>query len=269
MDDSETMPASDRPAHGPPVRIALWSTKGGSGVTATAAMLALGAGDAAPDGGRTVLVDACGDAIGALGAQVPRESPGLADCCGSDEPVSAKLAQRLPRQVTNSMSLLHYGDGVITDGDRAAATALAAAANADTLIMDLGCLSRPGPARPRDDEPHPPEPELAARRRMADGVDHSILVTRACYLSLRRVAMCPVRPTGVILIEEPGRALTSASVENAVGAPVVAIIPHDPAVARSIDAGLTSLGVPSEIRRRLRVLLTGALAPAPEPLSIA
>ena len=47
-----------------------------------------------------------------------------------------------------------------------------------------------------------------------------------------------VRPTGVVLIDEPGRALTSRDVEHALGVPVVAEARLDPAVARAVDAGL-------------------------------
>ncbi|WP_420451556.1 hypothetical protein [Ilumatobacter sp.] len=64
------------------------------------------------------------------------------------------------------------------------------------------------------------------------------LVTRACYLSLRRATRLDVRPTGVVLVVEPGRALRRRDVETAIGAPVVAEIDWDPRVARCVDAGL-------------------------------
>ena len=48
----------------------------------------------------------------------------------------------------------------------------------------------------------------------------------------------PWCPRPVVLLREPQRALTAVDVELAVGAPVVATIDVDPAVARAVDAGL-------------------------------
>ena len=42
----------------------------------------------------------------------------------------------------------------------------------------------------------------------------------------------------MILVAEPGRSLRSSDVERAVGAPVVATVSLDPAIARAVDAGL-------------------------------
>ena len=64
------------------------------------------------------------------------------------------------------------------------------------------------------------------------------LVTRACYLALRRAATLPVRPTGVVLVDEPGRSLRRQHVQEAVGAPVIATMVWDIRVARAVDSGL-------------------------------
>jgi hypothetical protein len=66
-----------------------------------------------------------------------------------------------------------------------------------------------------------------------------ILVTRACYLALRRWTHWREagRPDQVVLIREPGRALTARDIEQVVGAPVHTV-DYDPAIARAVDAGL-------------------------------
>lgn len=87
--------------------------------------------------------------------------------------------------------------------------------------------------------------ELVAHAR------RSLLVIRPCYLALRRAAQAPLRPTGVVLIREPGRVLTTADVEQAVGAPVVATLELDPAVARTVDAGLLATRLPRSLGRPL------------------
>jgi hypothetical protein len=66
---------------------------------------------------------------------------------------------------------------------------------------------------------------------------HVVLVTRQCYLSLRRATLCP-KPTSVVVVEEEGRALNARDIEYVIGSPVIASIPVTTAVARAIDAGL-------------------------------
>ena len=64
------------------------------------------------------------------------------------------------------------------------------------------------------------------------------LVTRACYLSLRRAGRLGVSPTGVVLVDEPGHALRPRDIETAVRAPIVATVDWDIRVNRSVDTGL-------------------------------
>lgn len=77
----------------------------------------------------------------------------------------------------------------------------------------------------------------------------NILVTRLCYLALRKaVAATAVLPTSIIVIKEPMRALDVKDAERCVSRPAIAIVNLDPAVARSIDAGLLSARMPSSLR---------------------
>ena len=56
---------------------------------------------------------------------------------------------------------------------------------------------------------------------------------------------------GVVLIEEPGRALTHADVERSVRAPIVATVGWDTRVARAVDAGLLATRLPRPLHRAL------------------
>ena len=68
-----------------------------------------------------------------------------------------------------------------------------------TVVVDAGVL--------HSDNGLPPAAiELAWK--LAAEADRSILVTRACYLALRRTASLTLRPSGVVLVAEAGRALT-------------------------------------------------------------
>ena len=83
-----------------------------------------------------------------------------------------------------------------------------------------------------------------------DGVQ-SLLVTRACYLALRRAVMLDARPTGVVLVDEPGRSLGAVDIANTLHAPVVAQIPYDPQVFRKVDAGLLAARLPRSLTQPL------------------
>ena len=86
---------------------------------------------------------------------------------------------------------------------------------------------------------------------IAAGATRSVLVTRACFLALRRAVSLPLRPSEVVLLSEPGRALGRADVERAVGAPVVAEVAVDPQVARAVDAGMLGRRLPRGLVRDL------------------
>ena len=82
--------------------------------------------------------------------------------------------------------------------------------------------------------------------------DRSLLVLRPCYLALRRATRCEVRPTGVVLVAEAGRAITAPDVEDSLGVPVVAEVLVTDAVARAVDAGLLASRLPRTLLRDLR-----------------
>jgi hypothetical protein len=97
---------------------------------------------------------------------------------------------------------------------------------------------------------------------LAAGATLSLVVVRPCYLALRRVLAATVRATGVVLVDEPERALRKRDVEDVLGLPVWAELPRDGAVARAVDAGLLSVKVPRVAERALERAAVGALAMA-------
>ena len=87
---------------------------------------------------------------------------------------------------------------------------------------------------------------------VASTADTSLLVTRPCFLALRRAMAAPVRPSAVVLVVEDGRALVASDVEGALGVPVCAQVLVTPQVARAVDAGVLPSRLPRSLERELR-----------------
>ena len=212
-----------------------WAAKGGSGTTVVAAALALNSQRP------SLLVDLDGEIPAVLGLPEP-DRPGIADWLESD--ASADHLAELLIDIGPRAWLLPWTSAGIDPSRRVAAVQDARWATfADWLhdwshqwgcdvTIDVGTRV-------------PPEP--LARR-----ATRSLLVTRPCYLSLRRAVRSTVRPTGVILVDEPGRGLGPRDVEHAIGAPVEAVVSVDPSVARAVDAGLLATRLPRVMARALR-----------------
>jgi hypothetical protein len=210
--------------------IACWSSKGGAGTTVVASALALVAAQGSDTG--ALLADLAGDVPAVLGAP-ELDGPGLADwlAAGADVPLDA-LA-RLEQPVAPGVALLPRGTGSLAD-DRADVLATLLGADPRTTVADCG--SDP----------------IGAARAVASGAARSLLVTRACFVSLRRAMAAPIRPSQVVLVAEPGRSLTRHDVEECLGCPVVAEVDVDPAVARAVDAGLLAARLPRGLAKELR-----------------
>jgi CO dehydrogenase nickel-insertion accessory protein CooC1 len=80
--------------------------------------------------------------------------------------------------------------------------------------------------------------------------DNSVatLVTRCCFLALRHAMTVTPPAHNIIVIEEPGRASRAQDVANMFNLPVIATIPYDPAIARTIDAGLLTTRTPTALK---------------------
>lgn len=210
--------------------VTCWSVKGGVGTTVVSVALAR---VHALDGG-ALLVDLGGDVPATLGLPDPRD-PGLTGWTTAGPDVAADALARLELSVAPDLALLPRGRGAHGPPERHEVLARLLAAEARPVVVDAGVVT--------DD--HPTLPLVAEASR-------SLLVTRACYLGLRRAIDLPVRPSGVVLLREPGRTMGRDDVENVVGAPIVADIPVDPSVARAVDAGVLARRLPRALARPLR-----------------
>lgn len=208
-----------------------WAAKGGSGTTVVTASLAL----ASPR--PSLLVDLDGELPAVLGLPEP-ERPGVADWLATDTG-DERLAD-LVIDIAPTTWLLPWRTGTgplaVPAPDRWRLLASWLGEWADDHCGDVTIDAGTG------------TPPAA----LAEAVDRAVLVTRPCYLSLRRAVRGPVRPTQVILVDEPGRSLRRRDVEHALGAPVDATVAIDPAVARAVDAGLLASRLPRSMGRDLR-----------------
>ncbi len=212
-----------------------WAAKGGSGTTVVAAALALSS--LRP----SLLVDLDGEIPAVLGLPEP-DRPGVAEWLASD--ASTDHLAELLIDIGPRTWLLPWRAGQL-DSRRDDVD------ERDTRWGTLGDWLHDWSNQWGCDVTidvgtrNPPEP-LAARAA------RSLLVTRPCYLSLRRAVRSPVHPTGVILVDEPGRGLGRRDVEHAIGAPVDAVVSLDPSVSRAVDAGLLARRLPRVMTRALR-----------------
>jgi MinD-like ATPase involved in chromosome partitioning or flagellar assembly len=209
--------------------LACWSSKGGAGTTVVAASLALVLGRTRADG--ALLADLAGDAPAALGICDP-DNPGLAGWLRAGREVPPDALGHLEVRAADGLRLLHRGHGPLAP-ERADVLAHLLAGDGRAVVADCGT----GPT--------------GAALTVAAGATRSLLVTRPCFLSLHRAIELPIRPSGIVLLKEPGRALGRIDVERTVGAPVVAEVAVDPQVSRAVDAGLLTTRLPRSLAREV------------------
>ena len=215
-----------------------WAAKGGSGTTVVTTTFALESERPA------LLVDLAGEVPAVLGMSAP-DRPGVADWLNADG-ATAQLDDLLVEIDDTTTLLTHRQVGEITP-QHGATSARAADPRWQELCswFDQWEATHHGDVWIDGGTGSPPT-------ALAGGVKHRWLITRACYLSLRRAAASLVRPTGVLLVDEAGRALRDCDIERSIGAPIVGRLPIDPKVARAVDAGLLISRPPQTIRRSLR-----------------
>ena len=197
-----------------------WAAKGGSGTTVVTATLALAS--RAP----TLLVDLAGDLPVALGLP-DHHGPGIGEWSGSTAPADRLDALRVP--LTPTLDLLPRGRVAPAGRWDELGDHLAGAAQA--VFVDAGTAAAPTALRGH--------------------ADRTLLVTRGCYLAVRRAVAAGDVGDGIVLVEEPGRALGADDLEAALGVPVVSRVLLDPAVARAVDAGLLLAKLPGAYRREI------------------
>ena len=208
--------------------IAYWAAKGGSGTSVVAAAEAVRAAAVGP----TLLVDLDGDQHRILATSAPQA--GAAEWLAAGAAVPADALDRIAVPVGPNLRLVGRG---FCDLDAARAPVLAdlLARSARTVIVDCG--TRPVPAA----------------RAVARAADRSVLVTRSCYLAVRRAEELDLAPTEVVLVEEQQRALAPDDLASSLRAPIRAVVPVHPSIARAVDCGLLATRLP----RRLSSALGG------------
>lgn len=206
---------------------AMWSVKGGQGVSVTSALAAQAASQSALPSRPALLVDLRGDQPAIFDAS--GAGPGLGEWARSD--LSTLSLERTMEELSPTLSLLTLGHTPLT-ARRANELAeyLASRSQESPVVVDLGA-----PSGDKGTE--------AFRQAIMERADESVLVTRKCYLALRRSVNTPNRPTKMVVVSEEGRALTTSDCERAVGTKAVTI-QADPDIARAVDAGMLRTRVP-------------------------
>jgi MinD superfamily P-loop ATPase len=206
--------------------ILCWSAKGGSGTTVVAAALSLVLSTTRS----TTIADLGGDIPAALGLPEP-SGPGLTDWLASPDAEVDALG-RLAVDINSTLRLLPRGAAPMPATPRWADLTTALDHVDEEVVIDAGTGEPP-------DE-------------LARCVDQSLLVIRPCYLAMRRLIAMRARPTGVIVVDEPGRNLRCTDLAQSIGVPVVAQVPFDPAVFNSVNAGLLAGRLPRSLSHALR-----------------
>jgi hypothetical protein len=189
------------------------SPKGGNCTTVTTAAFAL---MSAARGTNTVLFDLCGDIPAVLGMVEP-SSPGINDWLSEHNEGDAETLVKSGTPLVNGLVVVHRGSKFVEGQPRWLQLAEAIQSLPHTVVIDAGITYVPQEVR--------------------DAVRTVTMVTRPCYLSLRRATHLP-KPHNVVVIREESRALTVNDVSHVLGVPTFAEVPFNPSISRSVDAGL-------------------------------
>jgi CobQ/CobB/MinD/ParA nucleotide binding domain len=205
--------------------ITVHATKGGQGVTTITAALGI---LHAQSGHRTLLIDTGGDLPAILGKPEPL-SVGLSDylidpnITLDDITVTVSKNLDVVTRGTGPIAFTTYTYGLITGG----------LGEYDRVIVDAATCAA----------------------EWNQHAERNVFVTRPCYLAVRRAIHLPRRPTEVVFMAEPGRALSAHDIEVVLGVPVGATVPVDIDTARIIDAGILGSRMPRQMSRALAALV--------------
>ncbi|MGH9000958.1 MAG: hypothetical protein ACRDY7_16380 [Acidimicrobiia bacterium] len=210
--------------------VAFWSPKGGSGTSVVAAATALALARRQP----CQLADLSGDQPAILGVP-PEPSVGLGRWLEGGLAAPTEALDALALGVSPTLSLLPLGPPPTAPVAAEMGAALVASLRATPVVT----LVDAGQAQ----APH--------ARGVVETADVSVMVVRGCYLTLRRAVRNPLTVTaaGLVLVDEPGRALGAEQVAEILERPVLARVAFRPAVARAVDAGVLACRLPAALDR--------------------
>jgi hypothetical protein len=197
--------------------ISFWSAKGGAGVSTT---VALTAAALANRNDTTLLVDAVGD-LPAVLATTSVPAAGLCDWLQAPD-VDVNALRRVMVPLSERLTLLGLGS---SGQPRTFAVerlhALEDAYGGASAVVDAGRIDF--------------DTDLGAALASVSSI--SVLVTRACYVALRRATDLSLSPDAVVLIEEAGRVLSRRDVEDVLDARVIAVVPWSTSICGAVDSG--------------------------------
>lgn len=198
-----------------------WSVKGGVGTTVISAVVALQRATSHD----VRLVDLMGDLPATLGIAEPSDQ-GIGEWLAND--AAEETLEHLAIPVTDHLDLLPRGS-ISTDAHSLSRlNQFAAHSSSREVVVDAGT-------------------NIPFIETLLPHASTSWLVLRPCYLALRRAVNTKLRVDGVILVNEPGRALSKRDVASVLSAPIVADLELDPRLARVIDAGLLTTRLPASM----------------------
>lgn len=226
----------------------MWSPKGGVGLSVTAAATA---GAYAKRNGSAVLVDLCGDQPALLGMAEPA-SPGVFDWLASDG-ASTESLNHLLVDGPSGVEVLPAGTALEWAPDRVVDLIDGLNRMGREVVIDAGSVVA-STASPDGADHHGADHHGAGSHRADSRCDtgakrsslvdsllksgRSVLVISSCYLALKRAIRISQRSDGVVVVADPGRALTGRDISELLGVPLLAQIERDPALARTVDAGM-------------------------------
>lgn len=203
----------------------MWSSKGGTGVSVTAAALGLYFARA---GTVTTIFDLTGDQCAVLG--VMENGAGLSQWVAAGPKAPADSLRHLASPIREHLGLIRQGGrirGNAADGKRLVASCH------PSSVFDCGRA----------------EGDFAGA--VIEECDQRLLVVRNCYLSIQAASRAAQLCTGVVLVSERWRTLTRGDVADVLGRHVVLEIRYDPAVGRGVDAGTMVTRFPRPLQRAL------------------
>lgn len=217
--------------------IILSSPKGGSGTSVVAASLAIASSSSTP----TLLIDLAEDQAAIMG--LPEPPVGLSDWVNG---MTHHDFDEILMTCNDNLWLAPSGSSATEILSTNAWNKLAQAvmqkeSDGYNIIIDFGQANLP----------------LAFNK-----LTHThYMVTRPCYLSLRRAVNLDQRFSGVIVVQDHDRVLTTSDVESVMKLKCVAEVPYSSDISRRVDSGLLKSRLPVPLHAALSPLVTLRVSP--------